>query len=170
MPKIIEDVRRTLLAEARRQLAEKGYARATIRSVAGACGLAVGTVYNYFPSKDMLIASFMAEDWMKSLSRIDGCATQDSKALLRGIYRELREFSEQYSALFADEEAVKAFSAVFTKRHKMLRDQLAGRILPVCRGENREFLAEFAAEALLIWTTAGKSFEEIYAVLERILA
>ena len=33
----------------------------TVRSVAAGCGVAVGTVYNYFSSKDMLIAAFMLE-------------------------------------------------------------------------------------------------------------
>ena len=59
MPKIIENLRDQLLQEARKQIAERGYTGTTIRSVAGACGVGVGTVYNYFSSKEMLIASFM---------------------------------------------------------------------------------------------------------------
>ena len=55
MPKIIENVREQLLAEAKKQVFEHGYADTTIRSVARACGLGVGTVYNYFSSKEMLI-------------------------------------------------------------------------------------------------------------------
>lgn len=170
MPKIIEDVRRMLLTEAKKQVAERGYAKATIRSVAGACGLAVGTVYNYFSSKDMLIATFMAEDWKECLERIESSPAEEPEVLLRCIHDELRGFSGQYSALFADEDAVKAFSAAFSRRHRMLREQLAESILPVCRGENREFLAQFTAEALLTWTMEGKSFEEIYAVLDRTLS
>ena len=46
MPKIIENVREQLLTEAKRQIAENGYSATTIRSVAGACGLGIGTVYN----------------------------------------------------------------------------------------------------------------------------
>ena len=63
MPKIIPNIREQLLNEAKKQIAEQGYSKTTIRSVANACNLGVGTVYNYFESKDMLIASFMAEDW-----------------------------------------------------------------------------------------------------------
>ena len=43
---------------------------ATASSVANGCGIGVGTVYNYFSSKDMLIASFMAEDWLIRLKRM----------------------------------------------------------------------------------------------------
>ena len=62
MPKIIENVRHQLLTEAKRQISERGYKSTTIRSVAAECGVAVGTVYNYFKSKDILIASFILED------------------------------------------------------------------------------------------------------------
>ena len=70
VPKIIENVREQLLEEAKRQIRENGYSKTTIRSVAGACRLGVGTVYNYFESKDMLIASFMLEDWMECLGEM----------------------------------------------------------------------------------------------------
>ena len=56
MPKIIENVREMLLHEARRQAEAYGYSSVTVRSVAKECGIGTGTVYNYFPSKDMLSA------------------------------------------------------------------------------------------------------------------
>ncbi len=48
MPKIIENLRERLLAEAKRQVMESGYANTTVRSIAKACGVGTGTVYNYF--------------------------------------------------------------------------------------------------------------------------
>ena len=55
MPKIIENLREKLVLEARHQVEELGYGALTIRSVAAACGVGVGTVYNYFPSKEAFI-------------------------------------------------------------------------------------------------------------------
>ena len=71
MPKIIDNVREELLKEAKKQLIENGYSHTTIRSVARGCGIAIGTVYNYFPSKDMLIATFMMEDWNTAFSSVE---------------------------------------------------------------------------------------------------
>ena len=92
MPKIIENVRELLLDTAQKQIEERGYANTTIRSVAGECGLAVGTVYNYFRSKDMLIATFVVEDWNSYLSDIRGANLSDPQMALHNIYDALIHF------------------------------------------------------------------------------
>ena len=38
-----------------------------MREAARRCGVAVGTLYNYFPSKDALAAAVMLEDWHEDL-------------------------------------------------------------------------------------------------------
>ncbi|MBQ3049360.1 MAG: TetR/AcrR family transcriptional regulator [Oscillospiraceae bacterium] len=168
MPKIIENVREQLLAEAKKQIAERGYANTTIRSVAGECGLAVGTVYNYFKSKEMLIASFMAEDWLECIKDIKNTPTDDPTAYLHSIYYALRSFEERYSTLFSDADAKKVFSSVFSQRHKQLRDQIAAFVLPLCQDAaeaSPEFLSQFVAESLLTWTVTGVPFEELCPLL-----
>lgn len=169
MPKIIENVREQLLAEAKKQISERGYSRTTIRSVAGECGLAVGTMYNYFSSKDMLIASFMLEDWKSCLAQYNISAERDPEKLLRGIYSALQSFIVIYRALFSDPDAARVFASAFSERHKLLRDQLADIILPVCSGDNPSFTAQFISESLLTWTVAGASFEEIFLLLKKII-
>ena len=172
MPKIIENAREQILTEAKKQIAERGYAATTVRSVANSCGIAVGTVYNYFSSKDMLIASFVAEDWIKCVDEISACPTEPPKAFLRRIYDLLRDFSEKNASLFGDPDAAKVFHTVSSSRHKQLRGQLAGLILPVCAApteEERSFLSQFIAESVLTWTTAGVPFEELYKPLDKLL-
>lgn len=168
MPKIIENVREMLLVEAKRQISENGYAGTTIRSVATACGLGVGTVYNYFKSKDMLIASFMLEDWQECIREMKQENASDKSSLLRGIYVSLNGFAHTHASLFRDSDAAKTFATVFAERHKLLRDQLADIIMPICEKTthaDKRFLAEFISESLLTWTMSGKSFEEIYSIL-----
>ena len=170
MPKIIENVREQLLAEARRQIAERGYGSTTIRSVAGECGLAVGTVYNYFRSKEMLVAGFMAEDWQACLSELHAMpddATPERR--LFAVYSTLTRFIEQYKNLFADREAEKSFALTSSAWHPRLREQLAAFILPLCHGEDPVFCASFVAEALVCWRVAGKTFAELSPLLLKLI-
>lgn len=169
MPKIIENVREQLLAVAKKQIEERGYANTTIRSVAGECGLAVGTVYNYFKSKDMLIAGFVVEDWQNILSEIKEIKTFDAREMLRTIYDALNLFAARHKTLFTDPDAAKVFSSVFSERHKTLRSQITEIILPLCTSDDRDFAAEFAAESLLTWTVAGSDFDRICPILLKII-
>ena len=162
MPKIIENVREQLLAVARKQTRERGYAGMTIRSVASECGLAVGTVYNYFKSKDMLIASFILVDWLECVRSIAESPKENRRQYLNFIHLSLLKFQEKYRALFTDEDAMVAFSSVWSERHGQLRGQLADLIMPIA---DERFTAEFVAEAMLTWTTGGRTFDEIYTLL-----
>ena len=167
MPKIIENVREQLLCEAKRQIRENGYAKTTVRSVAAACGLGVGTVYNYFPSKDMLIASFMADEWYLCLERMKNANKSDSRALIELVYNELSSYAEGYRELFSDKDAAKVFATVFSERHAQLRSQIADVLLSVC--EEDAFLAEFVAEAMLTWTVSGKDLATLYSVIKKLI-
>ena len=162
MPKIIENLREELLAEAKKQIAERGYKNTTIRSVAAECGIAVGTVYNYFKSKDMLIASFILADWLECVRSIAAQPKENKRQYLNFIHLSLLKFEEKYSVLFTDRDAMAAFSSAWGERHGQLRAQLAELIMPIA---DESFTAEFVAEAMLTWTTGGRSFEEIYTLL-----
>ena len=61
MPKIIQNLENRLIAEAKLQVQTLGYGAVTIRSIAKSCGVGVGTVYNYFPSKEALVATYLLE-------------------------------------------------------------------------------------------------------------
>ena len=169
MPKIIENVREQLLTEAKKQILERGYADTTIRSVAGACGLGVGTVYNYFKSKEMLIATFVLEDWKKHLSHMQTLPMADPELLLKGAYDSLRHFAMENERLFSDVDAAKLVSDGSSKRHKMLRDQIAAIVLPICKTEPAPFTAAFVAEALICWSMEKVDFAAVYPLLEKII-
>ena len=168
MPKLIENLSDQLLAEARRQVAERGYAKTTVRSVAAACGIAVGTVYNYFPSKEQLIAAFVAEDWKASLAEMRERSRESAETCFRAIYDGLAAFIERHGGLFADPDAAKAVSGAFFPRRLQLREQLAELLEPFAPSEDG-FTARFAAEALLSWTVSGAPFESIYKELKKLI-
>ena len=167
MPKIIENLESKLIEEARRQLEQSGYGALTIRSVAKACGVGVGTVYNYFPSKDMLIASYLLGDWNACISAISETSqvSPDPEPAVRCIYDQLLSFTQRHQAIFRDSAAIAAFSGSFGRYHGMLRTQLAQPLRKYCCDD---FAAEFIAESLLVWTLSGKSFDELYGMLKKL--
>ena len=168
MPKIIENLRQRLLEETGRQLRERGYAAVTVRSVARACAIGVGTVYNYFPSKDDMIAACLLADWEGCVAAVrraaDGAA--DAEPVLRALYDALSGFAAAHAALFGDPAALPGYAGFARRYHGVLRAQLAAPLRRFCRDE---FTAEFIAEAMLTWTLSGRAYEEICGPLRRLL-
>ena len=169
MPKIIENPEQRLLEEARRQIETNGYASMTVRSVAGACSIGIGTVYNYFPSKEAMVAAYILKDWEMCLAAIRSVseAAGDAEPLLRCIYDELKRFSDLHRAVFQDETAASGFGGVFRKYHVLLRAQLAEPLRKFC---SSDFSAEFIAEALITWSLSGKDYDELSAVFTKLFS
>ena len=167
MPKIITGLREKLLDAAEQQLITIGYANMTIRAVAKDCHVAVGTVYNYFSGKEEFVASVLLERWKKAMKKICDVAEEcrQPRELVQCMYDQLCNYMDQYKVLFRDEAAIAIFTASLARYHELLRGQLAQPLQRFCQ---REFEAEFIAEALLTWTVAGEGFEEIFFVIEKI--
>ena len=60
--------RQRVLVSALELATEGGYDAVQMRDVAASAGVALGTIYRYFPSKDALLAAAMVE-WMEDLER-----------------------------------------------------------------------------------------------------
>ena len=167
MPKIIENLESRLLEEAKKQMEALGYDALTMRSIAKACGIGVGTVYNYFPSKDRLIATYMLHDWKEAVTSIENVSTftDDPSNVIHCIYDQLRYFAQRHQKLFSNNAAAASFAGSLSRYHAMLRSQLAAPIRKFC---DSDFSAEFIAESLLVWTMAEKEFDEIYAVIRKL--
>ena len=75
MPKVIDNIRGRAISEAREILIRDGYAALTIRGIARKLEIGVGTIYNYFPSKEYLAAGVMLEDWQELTKDFDALHT-----------------------------------------------------------------------------------------------
>ena len=173
MPKIIENLQERLLSAARLQLEAEGYSALTMRGIAKASGVGVGTVYNYYPSKDALIASFVAADWRAVMEQIakasEGCSAE---RILHAEYDGVRRFSEQHRALFSDPGAIRTYAALPRDWHERLRAQLAAPLAAALRREghpNAAFLSLFLVESLLTWSAGDADRDALFAVFEPIL-
>ena len=173
MPKIIENARGLLIDEARRQVYENGYEAVTIRSIARGCSIGLGTFYNYFKSKDMLIATFLLEDWQSRLANLEEASVSETNPMTMTweVYRELDEFIKNNLAIFSSVQAAKAFNNSVGDYHKILRKQLANPIRTVLEKgsyEETEYLSLFVAEAILCWRIEKRSFDELSPVINKL--
>ncbi|MEQ9144096.1 MAG: TetR/AcrR family transcriptional regulator [Parvibaculaceae bacterium] len=84
--------RRRILDAARDLVSEGGFAKAQITAVAKRAGLATGTLYRYFPSKDDLCRQVFREVSSREMNLLAGIAASERPALDR-LERVLRSFS-----------------------------------------------------------------------------
>ena len=164
MPKIIENLPRRLVEEARKQAEEQGYDAMSIRSVAKRCGVGVGTVYNYYPSKDDLIAAFIQFDWVECMEPTKA-VHENMQVALRSIYDCLSHFLERNEKIFRDEAARISLSGSGGRYHAMARCALAEAVRPFCPDD---FTAHFIGEAMVTWVLEGVDFETLCPVLLRL--
>ena len=76
------DTRRRILDVARRLFAGQGYGVTTTRDIARSAGIASGTLFNYFPTKEAVLATLAAEAVGEALAGIDMAARGDGDATL----------------------------------------------------------------------------------------
>ncbi len=83
MPKIIPDIRERIIEIAGDLYAENSYMEIDMRMIAERCGIAVGTLYNYFPNKESLFISILEENWGKGLQNLLDIVKSDKKQELK---------------------------------------------------------------------------------------
>lgn len=60
MQTLKKDIKQKILDAGRREFSRKGFAKASMRTIAMQVGVGVGNLYNYFPSKDRLFCAVLA--------------------------------------------------------------------------------------------------------------
>ena len=96
VPEAYLQARRDQITEAAyRCFAEKGFQRATMRDICAAAGLSRGAVYNYFHSKDDIIAASGEEDRRRSAEMIASAAAADVDDPLGNLARVLLSLANE---------------------------------------------------------------------------
>lgn len=172
MPKIIDNLKEQIQKEAMRQILSEGYSKTTIRSVAKGCNIAVGTMYNYFSSKDDLISSFMLDDWHLCVKKMTGIETDDCENYLHQLQGALNEFVRKYEKLFLDQDAQRVFASVLVERQMQFRKRFSDIIMPILENvnyEDKEFLSGHIAESIIRWTMADIPFDKQYSIIKKLI-
>jgi AcrR family transcriptional regulator len=81
--------RQRVLVSALELAADGGYEAVQMRDIATSAGVALGTIYRYFPSKDALLAAAMVE-WMEDLERRVGQRGPQGDTTAERVYDVLR--------------------------------------------------------------------------------
>lgn len=64
--------RERILEVAKKQFASQGFDATTTRDIAQAAAVAVGTLFNYFPTKESIVESLVEEAWSKATAQFAG--------------------------------------------------------------------------------------------------
>lgn len=121
-----------ILSQAKKIAVSDGISKINIRTVAKNSGIAIGTVYNYFPSKGNLLISVVTEFWDEAFTDLEGITSTSSNFFdnLEKIYRVLDDYLHhfkenwlnQLALLKADEKVIarKKEEEYFQKVHDKL--------------------------------------------------
>lgn len=90
-----------ILKMSRQLIRLEGWSALNIRRVAGACGVSVGSIYNYFDSKSALVSAAVESIWREIFRRPeDRTVFQDTQACIAWIYERMEYGSGKYPGFF----------------------------------------------------------------------
>ncbi len=134
MPKNLNNVKEDILLVTRQLLKETGYSNLSIRNIAAKCGVASGTVYNYYKSKNEIIAEILNNEWSLMLRRID----QQTKSALKAIdkleimFNEINYFMTNVHGFCFDTYPIGSDTnmsvCTIKEKKQLLRNQLSEKI------------------------------------------
>ena len=92
--------RQAILDACRTLALEQGLQAINVRAVASACGIAVGSVYNYFPSKADLVAATIQDVWQHIFHFGATAPAASFTELVARLYREALLGTQEYPGFF----------------------------------------------------------------------
>lgn len=91
-----------ILKASRTLIQKEGWSAVNIRSVASACGVSVGSIYNYFDSKAALMGAVVESVWCEIFHRPEnGAVFQDTLACITWLYGRMEYGCKQYPGFFS---------------------------------------------------------------------
>ncbi len=130
--------------------AEKGYEAATMTEIAERAGAAIGSLYQFFPSKEALAEALFdrfADRWAASFAQVEARASGRSARELADLLidHKLRQRTDRDAAI-----ALSSAVAGIVERRKPLGDALRGRIAAILSAGNPALGRDEAAAAAII--------------------
>jgi AcrR family transcriptional regulator len=127
----VENARKKLMSRGKKTLLKSGYGGIAIAELTAECGMAAGTFYNYFKSKDDFINQIISDDWAALLKKVKKqmAGPEDRYANLHCLYDCLADFQKKYR-FFATGTVVKNEAIIRSERNELqlLYDIMADKI------------------------------------------
>ncbi|WP_048602110.1 TetR/AcrR family transcriptional regulator [Rubeoparvulum massiliense] len=102
MARMIENPRQLIMEHAKEIMYKEGYKKLSMRNVAKSCKIALGTIYNYYPTKADLVTEMMEEYWIEYFHTLKQSTTQrlDLFSRLKQVYMELSKFLNTFKEVW----------------------------------------------------------------------
>ena len=144
MPKIIPELKKRLIETGRKLLLTGEPKDFSLRSISSECGIAVGTVYNYFTGKDQLIVAVLIDDWNKVLDDMKKSAQKaDSFSMgLSHVYDDFANFILKYSAVWKNFGKGPSSKEGVSSHHDVLMNELGEVLDTLIKSCNKEISKE----------------------------
>lgn len=174
MPKIIKDCHDKILESAKEELQNEEKSGFSMRRVAKKAGVAVGTIYHYYPDKINLIASILLSSWMeqyqKAIDKVSFCSSLEG--VLKLISDLIDGFKKENQNTFLIHKN-EGFSEYYTKLHTSFCKQIEELLkkgLQALGYSSTEEEAEMISEMILIQSRSkGISFNTLVSMISIIL-
>lgn len=179
MPKNLANIETEIIQVTRKMILENGYEKLNIRDIAKRCGIATGTFYNYFRSKQAIVSSLLDADWkaFRQSMLMDTDASQPFMVQLEAVFTNLKWMTGDVHSIWAAGFPEDLESGTRSKLRRIRVDlhiEFARHIGGIIRGhveaEQEEFLADFITRVFFSYAYDQTSqFEKLRPVLEKIL-
>lgn len=184
MPKTIINIKEDILVVTRQLLHEEGYEELNIRTIASKCGIAIGTLYNYYKSKQEIVCEVLKVEWSMMLRRIDQ-ATKSNSCLMNNlkiIYDELGILMNDVHKIWFDFSSINSGKNEFYsfKCHKNeLLKSLSDKIIFLIKGselckdkrcKDYELIADAICKLFVLYVYEEKmEFARLSCIIEYML-
>ena len=142
-----------ILQISRNLIQQNGWAGVNIRSVAAACGVSVGCIYNYFESKTDLLSATVESIWNDIFHHPeDEAVFQDTLSCVRWMYKQLEYGCQRYPGFFTHHALGFVQQDTADGKQQMQRawQHILDALCPVLRNDTRiradAFTEEFTVE------------------------
>ncbi|OPX44023.1 putative HTH-type transcriptional regulator YvdT [Ruminiclostridium hungatei] len=183
MPKNLTNVKEDILAVTRQMIKETGYSELNIRNIAARCGVATGTVYNYYSSKNQIIAEILLNEWNLMLRRVDQSTRHSAPRIdkLKIIYDELNNFMINVHGKWFQTHPVENTEEMnvskLNEKRKLLRNQISEKVLALVqpaaekKQHSREAvdISDIIAHVLISYSNEEAEFSRLKPALAALL-